>query len=113
MLLKGENIPSSEGFSGQEDSSGAERQVSAEPHALRLFPLERFRVQPQGKVAISSCIRPWNSYDIARGLYRILRIATLLFILLKVQTNTITLQVCSKYKSNCWHFGQFSEILWV
>ena len=36
----------------------------------------------RGKVAISSCSRPWNSYDIARGLYRILRIATLLFILL-------------------------------
>ena len=34
MLLKGENIPSSEGFPGQEDSSVEERQVSAEPHAL-------------------------------------------------------------------------------
>ena len=50
MLLKGENIPSSEGFPGQEDSSVEERQVSAEPHALRLFPLERFLVQPQGNV---------------------------------------------------------------
>ena len=50
MLLKGENIPSSEVFSGQEDSSVGERQVSAEPHALHLFPLERFLVQPQGNV---------------------------------------------------------------
>ena len=38
MLLKGENIPSSEGFPGQEDSSVEERQVSAEPHAPHLFP---------------------------------------------------------------------------
>ena len=187
MLLKGENIPSSEGFPGQEDSSVEERQVSAEPHAPHLFPLERFLVQPQGnvlavdpqvhgkhaldlgtqpvdrieetmgsrvlrvhrllpapeeaaaevphvvidagaggymseksipripcpcqspasepekhmaaktyrdgpfrefrgrpqgKVAISSCGWPWNFYDIAGRLYRILRIATLLFILL-------------------------------
>ena len=50
MLLKGENIPSSEGFPGQEDSSVEERQVSAEPHAPHLFPLERFLVQPQGNV---------------------------------------------------------------
>ena len=50
MLLKGENIPSSEGFPGHEDSSVEERQVSAEPHAPRLFPLERFLVQPQGNV---------------------------------------------------------------
>ena len=83
MLLKGENIPSSEGFPGQEDSSVEERQVSAEPHAPHLFPLERLLFQPQGKVAISSCGWPWNSYDIARRSYRILRIATLLFILLK------------------------------
>ena len=41
MLLKGENIPSSEGFPGQEDSSVEERQVSAEPHVPHLFPLER------------------------------------------------------------------------
>ena len=40
--------------------------------------------RPQGKVAISSCGRPWNSYNIARRLYRILRIATPLFILLKI-----------------------------
>ena len=46
MLLKGENIPSSDGFPGQEDSSVEERQVSAEPHAPHLFPLERFLVQP-------------------------------------------------------------------
>ena len=46
VLLKGENIPSSEGFPGQEDSSVEERQVSAEPHAPHLFPLERFLVQP-------------------------------------------------------------------
>ena len=45
-------------------------------------PFRKFRGRPQGKVAISSCGRPWNSYDIARRLYRILRIATLLFILL-------------------------------
>ena len=50
MLLKGENIPSSEGFPRQEDSSVEERQVSAEPHAPHLFPLERFLVQPQGNV---------------------------------------------------------------
>ena len=50
VLLKGENIPSSEGFPGQEDSSVEERQVSAEPHAPHLFPLERFLVQPQGKL---------------------------------------------------------------
>ena len=50
MLLKGENIPSSEGFPGQEDSSVEKRQVSAEPHAPHLFPLERFLVQPQGNV---------------------------------------------------------------
>ena len=50
MLLKGENIPSSDGFPGQEDSSVEERQVSAEPHAPHLFPLERFLVQPQGNV---------------------------------------------------------------
>ena len=50
MLLKDENIPSSEGFLGQEDSSVEERQVSAEPHAPHLFPLERFLVQPQGNV---------------------------------------------------------------
>ena len=50
MLLKGENIPSSEGFPGQEDSSVEERQVSAEPHAPHLFPLKRFLVQPQGNV---------------------------------------------------------------
>ena len=41
MLLKGENIPSSEGFPGQEDSSVEERQVSAEPYAPHLIPLER------------------------------------------------------------------------
>lgn len=46
-------------------------------------PFRKFRGRPQGKVAISSCGRPWNSYDIARRLYRILRIATLLFILCK------------------------------
>ena len=45
-------------------------------------PFRKFRGRPQGKVAISSCGWPWNSYDIARRLYRILRIATLLFILL-------------------------------
>ena len=45
-------------------------------------PFRKFRGRPQGKVAISSCGWPWNSYDIARGLYRILRIARLLFILL-------------------------------
>ena len=50
MLLKGENIPSSEGFPGQEDSSVEERQVSADPHAPHLFPLESFLVQPQGNV---------------------------------------------------------------
>ena len=50
MLLKGENIPFSEGFPGQEDSSVEERQVSAEPHAPHPFPLERFLVQPQGNV---------------------------------------------------------------
>ena len=50
MLLKSENTPSSEGFPGQEDSSVEERQVSAEPHAPRLFPLERFLVQPPGNV---------------------------------------------------------------
>lgn len=50
MLLKGENIPSSDGFPGQEDSSVEERQVSAEPHAPHLFLLERFLVQPQGNV---------------------------------------------------------------
>ena len=45
-------------------------------------PFRKFRGRPPGKVAISSCGRPWNSYDIARRLYGILRIATLLFILL-------------------------------
>ena len=50
MLLKGENIPSSEGFPGQEDSSVEERQASAEPHAPHLFLLERLFVQPQGNV---------------------------------------------------------------
>ena len=45
-------------------------------------PFRKFRGRPQGKVAMSSCGWPWNSYDIARSLYRILRIATLLFILL-------------------------------
>ena len=50
MLLKGENILSSEGFPGQEDSSVEERQASAEPHAPHLFPLERLLVQPQGNV---------------------------------------------------------------
>ena len=50
MLLKGENLLSSEGFPGQEDSSVEERQVSAEPHAPHLFLLERFLVQPQGNV---------------------------------------------------------------
>ena len=50
MLLKGENIPSSEGFPGQEDSSVEERQVFLESHAPHLFPLERFLVQPQGNV---------------------------------------------------------------
>ena len=50
MLLKGENIPSSDGFPGQEDSSVEERQVSAEPHASHLLPLERLLVQPQGNV---------------------------------------------------------------
>lgn len=45
-------------------------------------PFRKFRDRPQGKVVISSCGRPWNSYDIARGPYRILGIATLLFILL-------------------------------
>ena len=44
MLLKGENIPSSEGFPGQEDSSVEERQVSVESHApippvMLYFPL--------------------------------------------------------------------------
>ena len=38
MLLKGENILSSEGFPGEEDSSVEERQVSAEPHAPPSFP---------------------------------------------------------------------------
>ena len=77
-----ENLPSSEGFPGEEDCFIEERQVFLESHAPHLFPLERFLVQPQGKVAISSCGWPWNSYDIARRSYRILRIATLLFILL-------------------------------
>ena len=45
-------------------------------------PFRKFRGRPQGNVAISACGRPWNSYDIARRLNRILRIATLLFILL-------------------------------
>ena len=89
----GENIPSSEGFPGQEDSSVEERQVSAEPHAPHLFPLERFLVQPQGKVAISSCGWPWNSYDIARGLYRILRIAILLLILLKKEEGVLSYEL--------------------
>ena len=44
-------------------------------------PFRKFRGRPQGKVAISSCGRPWNSYDIARRLYGILRIAKLLIIL--------------------------------
>ena len=51
----------------------------AETH--RDGPFRKFRGRPQGKVAISSCGWPWNSYDIAGRLYRILRIATLLFIL--------------------------------
>ena len=41
MLLMAVNLPSSEGFPGQKDSSVEERQVSTEPHAPRLFPLER------------------------------------------------------------------------
>ena len=50
MLLKGENIPSSEGFPRQEDSSVEERQVFLESHAPHPFPLERLLVQPQGNV---------------------------------------------------------------
>ena len=30
-------------------------------------PFRKFRGRPQGKVAISSCGWPWNSYDIAWG----------------------------------------------
>ena len=41
MLLKGENILSSEGFPGEEDSSVEERQVSVESLASHPFPLER------------------------------------------------------------------------
>ncbi len=50
VLLKGENILSSEGFPGQKDPSVEARQVSVEPHAPHLFPLECFLVQPQGNV---------------------------------------------------------------
>ena len=50
MLLKGENIPSSEGFPGEEDCFIEERQVFLESHVPHPFPLERFLVQPQGHV---------------------------------------------------------------
>ena len=50
MLLKGENIPSSEGFPREEDCFIEERQVFLESHAPHPFPLERFLVQPQGNV---------------------------------------------------------------
>ena len=50
MLLKGENLPSSEGFPGEEDCFIEERQVFPESHAPHPFPLERLLVQPQGNV---------------------------------------------------------------
>ena len=53
-------------------------------------PSRKFRGRPQGKDAISSCGWPWNSYDIATRLYRILRIATLLFILLKKEEGVLS-----------------------
>ena len=50
MLLKGENILSSEGFPGQEDSSVEERQVSAEP-GLPIFSLwNAFSFSHKGKL---------------------------------------------------------------
>ena len=61
--------------------------------ANRDGPFQTFRGRPQGKVAISSCGRPWNSYDIARGLYRILRRATLLFILLKKEEGVLSYEL--------------------
>lgn len=65
MLLKDENIPSSEGFPGQEDSSVEERQVSAEPHAPHFFLLERFLVQPQGNVlAVDSQVHGKHALDL-------------------------------------------------
>ena len=63
----------------QSPASEPEKHMAAKTH--RDGPFREFRGRPQGKVAISSCGWPWNSYDIAGRLYRILRIATLLFIL--------------------------------
>ena len=50
MLLKGENLSSSEGFPGEEDCFIEEREVFLESHAPHPFPLERLLVQPQGNV---------------------------------------------------------------
>ena len=41
MLLMAENLPSSEGFPGEEDCFIEERQVFLESHAPHPFPLER------------------------------------------------------------------------
>ena len=68
---------------------------------IGMAPFWKFRGRPQGNVAMSSCGRPWNSYDIARRLYRILRIATLLFILLLFTLNILCFSCRNKLNSLC------------
>ena len=51
----------------QSPASEPEKHMAAKTH--RDGPFREFRGRPQGKVAISSCGWPWNSYDIAGRLY--------------------------------------------